>query len=267
VHLLYVDDSGSGSNANERYFVLAGVAVFERRLFHLISAVDDVVGTFRLGDPHEVELHGSPMYSGRKEPWHSIARPRREQMINQALATILDGQTALQLFAMVIDKRGASPRDPVEMAFEEISNRFNLFLQRLNTKRPNDQQKGLMIMDESRHEGALQTLARDFRVHGARWGHFRNLAEVPLFVDSNASRLVQLADLVARATWRKYEHQDGRFFDQLIPKFDADGGVIHGLVHYRAPGEEVRYCPACTTRNLRDTARKPRSASGADPSK
>src|SRR5262249_4855449 len=79
-------------------------------------------------------------------------------------------------------------------------NRFNLFLQRLNRRR-NDQQKGLMIMDESRHEGALQSLARDFRMHGARWGHFRNLAEVPLFVDSKASRLVQLADLVALG-WR-----------------------------------------------------------------
>jgi hypothetical protein len=45
-----------------------------------------------------------------------------------------------------------------------------------------------------------------------------------------ASRCVRIVDLITWATWRKYEHQDGRLFDQLIPKFDADGGILHGLV-------------------------------------
>jgi hypothetical protein len=194
------------------------------------------------------------MYSGSKEPWHSIPRSRRETMIHKALGAIMDPQTTLKLFASVIDKAAASPRDPVEMAFEEISNRFNLFLQRVNNRNPKDIQKGLIIMDETRHEGELQALARHFRINGARWGHFRNLAEVPLFVDSKASRVIQLADLIAWATWRKYEYQDGRFFERLIPRFDADGGVIHGLLHYRTRNE-VCYCPACASRNLRDAAR------------
>lgn len=102
-------------------------------------------------------------------------------------------------------------------------------------------------------EKPLQALARHFRVNGTRWGHFRNLAEVPLFVDSKASRLVQLADLVAYATWRKYELGDGRFFDPLIPMFDADGGVIHGLFHYRGRTDEC-FCPACLSRNRRAIA-------------
>ena len=117
-----------------------------------------------------------------------------------------------------------SPRDGVEVAFEEICNRFNLFLARTNDRAANDQrQRGLIVMDEMKHEKPLQMLARKYRVHGARWGHFRNLAEVPFFVDSKASRGVQLADLVAWATLRKYEHQDGRFFDPLVRSFDAQG--------------------------------------------
>ena len=102
-------------------------------------------------------------------------------------------------------------------------------------------------MDKSVHERPLQILARNFRVDGARWGHFRNLAEVPLFVDSTASRMVQLADLVAWSTFRKYELSDGRFFDNLIPLFDADGGVLHGLYHHRRMWEHC-YCPACQSR-------------------
>ena len=248
MHILYVDDSGSASNPTERFFVLAGVAAFERRLYHFITALDKVVETFGLGDVHEVELHGTAMYNGRKEFRAIKDRAEREKMIQSALGVIIDRANILRLFAVAVDKQVVSPQDPVEVAFEEISNRFNLYLQRLNNANPSEHsQRGLIVMDETEREGRLQSLARHFRVNGAKWGHFRNLAEVPLFVDSRASRLVQMADLVAYATWRKYEIHDGRFFDRLIPKFDADGGIIHGLVHY-ARRDEPCYCPACLSR-------------------
>jgi hypothetical protein len=163
----------------------------------------------------------------------------------------LQGHASIRLFAVVVDKAAASPRDPVSLAFEEICNRFNLFLMRMNDRRSDGNQRGLIVMDESKHEKPLQTLARKFRIDGARWGHFRNLAEVPLFVDSRASRMIQMADLVAWSTFRKYEHQDGRFFDPMIRLFDADGGVLHGLVHHRDRTEEC-YCPACFSRGKRD---------------
>ncbi|MDE0280850.1 MAG: DUF3800 domain-containing protein [Gammaproteobacteria bacterium] len=43
------------------------------------------------------------------------------------------------------------------------------------------------------------------------------MAEVPLFVDSRASRIVQLADLVSWAVWHRYEHQDTRYFTGSSP--------------------------------------------------
>lgn len=85
--------------------------------------------------------------------------------------------------------------------------------------------------------------------NGTRWGDLRNMAEVPLFVDSRASRIVQLADLVAWAVWRRYEHQDTRYFDRVIPKFDSEANVTHGLVHYR-PGNMDCSCPACLSRKV-----------------
>lgn len=139
---------------------------------------------------------------------------------------------------MAVDKQARSPEDPVEYAFEEICNRFNLFLGRLyhrGGKRDEDKHKGLVVMDESTYEKTLQGLARDFRVNGTRWGHLRNLAEVPLFVDSRASRLVQLSDVMAWAVWRRYEYGDTRYLDRLAHRFDSEGGVLHGLVHYKAP--------------------------------
>lgn len=252
MHVLYIDDSGSVSNANERFFVLAGVAVYETALYHLIKAVDDCVVGFKLGPAEEIELHATDIYGGRGSPWSTIKqRAPREQLLNCIIGTLIAQPATSRLFSVAVDKQAIAPNDPVQTAFEEICNRFNLFLQRDNY-RSNRTNKGLIVMDESRHEKPLQALARYFRVNGARWGKFKNLAEVPLFVDSKATRLIQLADLVAWSTFRRYEFQDGRFFDPLIPKFDADGGVIHGLYHARGSNRVERcFCPACLTREQR----------------
>lgn len=255
MHILYVDDSGSVGNADERFFILGAVAVFERGIYHLIKAADDCVAQYGLGDPHDIELHGTQMYHGKGGVWQNVRdRATREGFVNCALATLTARIAAVRLFAIAVDKAAVSPADPVELAFEELCNRFNLFLKRIKN-RTGDDQRGLIVMDESKHERPLQGLARNFRVRGSSYGQFRHLAEVPLFVDSKATRLIQLADLVAWSTWRKYEHSDGRFFDQLIPKFDADGGVIHGLYHIKGNGSTVCYCPACHSRDQRDRVR------------
>ncbi len=234
--------------------MLAGISVFERALYHIIKAADDLVASFGLGDADGIELHGSPIYGGRGV-WHAVkSRSDREAMLKRALAILETHKQAVRLFAVAIDRAAVSPRDPIELSFEEICNRFNLFLTRQNMTDRSGGQRGLLVMDESKHEQPLQGLARRYRAQGGKWGHFRNLAEVPLFVDSRASRLVQLADLVAYATWRKYEFQDGRFFDQLVPRFDVQGGVLHGLVHYKAAAQEC-YFHACFSRQGRVRAR------------
>jgi len=90
-------------------------------------------------------------------------------------------------------------------------------------------QRGLMILDESTKETTLQRLAIDFRTTGHSYGILRNLVEVPLFVDSRATRLVQLADLVAYATFRFVERNDCRFFDVFKHRFHTVSGIVHGL--------------------------------------
>jgi hypothetical protein len=72
-------------------------------------------------------------------------------------------------------------------------------------------------------------LATDFRTIGYTWGVIRNFSEVPLFLDSKASRLIQLADLVADSVFRSFEKGDSRFFQIIEPRFDSEGGIKHGL--------------------------------------
>lgn len=253
MYILYVDESGSVGNADEQFFVLAGIAVYERSLYHIIKATDDCVSQFHLGDECDIELHATDIYGGRGQPWNQIkSKSPREEMICKVLDLIASqNNNSARLFAVAVEKRGVSPRDPIEVAFEEICNRFNLFLQRDNDRNGHNN-RGLIVMDETKHERPLQSMARNFRVNGARWGKFRYLAEVPLFVDSRATRMIQLADMIAWATFRKYQFQDGRFFDRVVNKFDTDGGVIHGLFHARGAERAERcLCPACLTREAR----------------
>src|SRR5205085_9297776 len=92
-----------------------------------------------------------------------------------------------------------------------------------------DTQRGVILFDKATYETTVQALATDFRTIGHRWGIIRNFSEVPLFLDSRASRLIQLADLIAYAIFRHYERGDDRFFSIIKNRFDSAGGINHGL--------------------------------------
>ena len=82
---------------------------------------------------------------------------------------------------------------------------------------------------------------------GAAIGPLSAYAEVPLFVDSKASRLVQLADFVAHWVYRAYESGDDSVLQALAPGFDEEGDVLHGLVHL-VRDYQTCACVACSSR-------------------
>lgn len=229
MHLLYLDESGSASDPNQRYFVLAGVSVFERKTHWIEQELNKVAQRFSPDNPHDVELHGSPMRSGNGA-WRRHARADREQAIREALKVGVADQerSGVRLFAAVINKAAANGRDPVELAFEQLTSRFDQFLKRLYNKH-GDAQRGLILLDKSSTENRIQTLAREFKYEGHSWGRTKNYAEVPVFLDSRASRLIQLADLIAFALFRFHEHGDNGYYDVIKHCFDTEGLVEHGL--------------------------------------
>lgn len=93
-----------------------------------------------------------------------------------------------------------------------------------------------------------------FRTLGTSWGVIRHLVGTPLFVDSRASRVVQLADHVAYAVFRRYQSGDTQYHDRIAAKFDTEDGVVHGLAH-KEMGNPNCMCIACLSRR----AAEPRS--------
>ena len=231
MHLLYLDESGAANDPNQQYFVLAGVSVFERETHWVEQELNNVAQRFSPSDPHAVELHGSPMRSGNGA-WRQHSKDSRLEAIKEALRVGVAERSpkSVRLVGAVIKKSAVAGQDPVELAFEQLTSRYDLFLKRIYSKSKRlDPQRGLILLDKSSTENRIQTLAREFKYEGHSWGRTKNYAEVPVFLDSKASRLIQLADLVAFALFRFHEHNDNSFYDVIKHCFDTEGGVEHGL--------------------------------------
>ncbi len=247
MHLLYLDDAGSAPNRNEDYFVLGGLSVFEAQSHWLTGQLDSLAENIEPEKPRELEFHASEIFARRSPPWDRMKQEEARGLIKAVLGVLASAYETAQAFACAIHKPSYPGRDPVEMAFEDLCSRFDLYLARHRAK--GDQQRGLIILDRSAHETSLQKLARDFRVLGTKWGTIRSLADTPLFVDSRASRAVQLADHVAYAVFRRYNAGDSQYFDLIASRFHTEDGITHGVAHKQTVDPRCM-CPACLTRRM-----------------
>lgn len=227
-YLLYPDESGTIGDPTQRYFVLAGVAVFERIPHWIEQELDRIASRLNESEPSAVELYGSPMLTG-KGMWRNYPKRMRELAMEDTLRVAIRNRSRkhVRLFASVLEKQRLSGRDIGKDAFEQLSSRFDQFLWRLH--KGGDTQKGLIVFDRCSTEARIQTLAREFKRGGHSFGTLRNFVEVPVFLDSQASRMIQLADMVAYAIYRHFESGDSRFYEIISCCFDAEGGVVHGL--------------------------------------
>ncbi len=228
MYLLYADESGSINDSGQTYFVLAGIALHEREPHWIEKDMDDIAKRFNADGPEFVEFHASPMRSGNKT-WRRFPLAERDQAIKDCLISGVrqrDPKKA-RLFGVVLKKENHVGRDIAEVAFEQLASRFDMFLTRCH--RDGNTQRGLIVFDKASTERRIQTLSREFKYAGHTFGKLRNFCDVPVFVDSEASRLIQLADLIAYALFRNFEHDDSSYYDVIAHCFDREGGVEHGL--------------------------------------
>lgn len=226
MYLLYADESG---DASEDYFVVGGLAVEEHDVFYLSRLVDRTLTNFLPRELAERELHTHDLRAG-KGIWRSVPRETRSQVTTAIGRTMLrkprtEGRPPV-LFAVAMHRTSFPTVDPIERTYEEFFARANGFLGRLSSQ--GDRHRSVAILDKSRLETRLQSLMtawqRTGSTTGASVGPLRSFAEVPMFVDSAATRLVQLADFVAHWVFRAYQRSDPSVLNQLLPAFDADGG-------------------------------------------
>jgi len=248
MHLLYVDESGGDdANAKDRFFVLAGVVAPERLPYFVCGDVDQIQKKWLPDVTDPIEFRASAIWNGNGEPWNSMPRPDRNALMKDVYR-LIGGDARLTLFGIAMQKPDYPAVSPIQRTCEEIAGRFDAHLTTLEVAdEKREKQRGLMIFDQSRHEKTVQALMTQYRTTGASFGKVRHLAEVPLFTDSKITRMLQIADFIAYAIYRRYESSDAQFMDMIMPRLGESGGKLHGLVHLNTRHREC-FCPACLSR-------------------
>ncbi|MFT4135465.1 DUF3800 domain-containing protein [Microbacterium sp.] len=253
MYLLFVDESGTHGGSHP--FVLGGVAVHEDDAAQLQKELDQIV-IDQLGrvppNLDEYEVHASEMRNARKpktnDPqkrvsiWVNVDRSVRLAILTAVYKHLVEftprnPHLPVVLFGVAVERNfhpGWSPIERERWAYEVLLGKFDVMLKGLRTRKslPN---RGLVIHDRRVvAERDIQVWTAQWRSTAERIGQLRNLADVPLFGDSRATRLLQAADVVSYAVFRRYNRgaMSSEYFDIVWPAFHSEGDVVHGVVHY-----------------------------------
>jgi hypothetical protein len=247
MYLLYVDESGRPTGRGDDHFVLAGVAVHEMDCYPFGQGLGAVQRRMLPPEHPDLEIHASRIISGRNE-WSHVDEATRPALLDGVFDYISTWRSAsgrgVLLFATVVHKRSFRGRSVIEVAYDQLLARFDSFLTRQHLQ--GDSHRSLVVADESSYEQFLQQSMPKWKA-GVGTKKLHSLVEVPLFVDSRASRLIQAADCVAWATWNYYERGHSSYADRLHGLLDADDGVQHGLAHMVRDYQNC-LCAACVSR-------------------
>lgn len=171
------------------------------------------------------------------------------QTLVKELAQCVSKWGFARLFAECIDKinfaSARTMRSIDEQAFEQVISRFEQYLQ--NTSRNNPSPSyGLLIHDNNETVAKKHTaLMKNFHQQGTFWTTIKSIIETPLFVDSQLTSMVQIADLCGYALRRYLENGEDELFDFLFERADRKDGVVVGVRHFTKPsGCACKICNA-----------------------
>lgn len=245
VYLTYLDESGSPGDLNTPFFVLAGVAAFERQTHWLEQELDAIAEPFEQRAGKYLELHAAPMKAS-KEGWEIFSAAERAQASADVLRVLINTRPRLNVFASVVEQsQMARTADILPHCYEVVASKFDDFLA-LKYQREKDPQRGLFVLDQKRatEEKAMQSLHKTFKHVGHANGRLRNFAEVPMFADSKSTRLIQLADSIAYWIFRHYSKLDEWGWPQIQPFFASLGNGRTGLHQVLDPATPARLATA-----------------------
>lgn len=246
--LLYLDESGPLGDPESAHVVVAGLAVHESLVRRLAREVTAVIARHLDEHLQRVEFHAQHIRQGSKA-FHGIPANVRMALLRDMSAVASDFHLAHpQLFAAfaICREPGAIPgAAPVDRIFEEILAKFQAFIRHAG---PFRHDLGLVLCDKAKHEAVIQPRVGDWLSNGFRLGRLSRIADVPYFADSRASRLIQLADLVAHAVWRAYEKNDADLLDLLLPAFSRGQEQRLDTFSHLTGRRAVCDCHPCSSR-------------------
>ncbi|KVN88858.1 DUF3800 domain-containing protein [Burkholderia ubonensis] len=241
MYLTYLDESGSPGDPNTPFFVLGGVAVFERQTHWLERALDAIADRYQQQIGQYLELHAAPMRGG-KEGWEKLPPPDRAQAAADVLRLLQQMRPKLNVFAAVAEQsQFLRTADVLPYCYEVLAAKFDDYLA-YRYQHHNDPQRGIFVLDRkhAHEEKGMQVLHQTFKTVGHTNGRLRNFAEVPMFADSKSTRLIQLADSIVYWIYRRYSALDDWGWRVVHPYLANLGNGRTGLHEVLAPPTPAR---------------------------
>ena len=157
-----------------------------------------------------------------------------------------------RLFAECIDKIHFDPcrtsKTVDEQAFEQVVSRFEQYLQAMQSA-PQRENYGLLIHDNNETVARKHTkLMKEFHRVGTLWTRVHNIIETPLFVDSQLTGMVQIADLCAYGLRRYLENGEQEIFEKVFERADRRNSVAVGVRHFT---QDSCTCDICASHRTR----------------
>ena len=176
----------------------------------------------------------------KTEAYAHLTHYERRQAVTD-IARLVSGWGVVRLFAECIDKVHFDPflanTTVHEQAFEQVVSRFELYLQ--NTQSG----YGLLVHDNNQTVAKRHTeLMKTFLRKGTLWTQVEHVIETPMFVDSQLTSMVQLADLCAYSLRRYLENSETELFDLVFERADRVGDTSVGVRHFTNPSCACKIC-------------------------
>lgn len=167
------------------------------------------------------------------EAYIHLTRDERNCLIQEIANKIGSWQFA-RLFAEGVDKthfNSAAKHTIDEMALEQIVSRFEQYM---SIKDVNPISiYGALIHDNNLTVAKRHTrLMQQFHRNGTLWTSINHIIETPLFVNSELTSIVQLADLCSYVTRRFFEIGETDLFERIKRRFDKHNGKLVGIRHF-----------------------------------
>lgn len=246
MHMFFVDESGTPAKMtrpNATYFVIGGLVIPEEIWHDLRNKV--------VGLKVEKKYHGeikwrffAPNNNDDDNPMKDWTSDQRDEFRSRVFEIIVSYRSVKLICcvthcANIYEKADVNTQDDIYFeTYKPLTERFQYLLQDLG-REVGKKLSGIIIADHrgQKDDNKLRLQHEKLvREDGRNTSTYTNFVETLFFSPSHLSIGIQLADMVAGATWRAFERGDETHLDKIKGSFrSSPQGNIHGFGLVRVP--------------------------------
>ena len=212
----------------------------------------DRIAAYRQREIYRLQRSNNPKHHrqtkknyAKTDAYIHLTWEERRQFIHE-VAQCLKGWGFARLFGECVDKTHYSPtknqQSIDEQTLDQVVSRFEQFL-KIKSATDGTRFYGLLIHDNNETVAKRHTdLMITFHEKGTQWVELEHIIETPLFVDSELTSLIQIADLCAYSIRRYVENDERDLFELIYDRADRRGSTVVGLRHFTNAGCTCLIC-------------------------